>query len=151
MKKTLLGWQHVLLQNLYVPFSINGAFTDVQVPHATGTNTAPYHHRCWLLNFASISSNQYGQKCVKNKPNLQELRCLKACVWPTVTSRAHWAPVKSPPTLQWHRSNSFTTHNGGGVGGGGGWSWMTDIDGAKVTMETGEMANRLKPELNRGT
>ena len=55
MKKTLLGWQHVLLQNLYVPFSINGAFTDVQVPHATGTNTAPYHHRCWLLNFASIT------------------------------------------------------------------------------------------------
>ena len=36
-------------------FSINGAFTDVQVPHATGTNTAPYHHRCWLLNFASIT------------------------------------------------------------------------------------------------
>ena len=55
MKKTLLGWQHVLLQTLYVPFSINGAFTDVQVPHATGTNTAPYHHRCWLLNFASIT------------------------------------------------------------------------------------------------
>ena len=43
--------KHLLLQNLYVPFSINGAFTDVQVTHyAMGTKTPPYHHRCWLWN-----------------------------------------------------------------------------------------------------
>ncbi|MEQ2173318.1 hypothetical protein GOODEAATRI_030946 [Goodea atripinnis] len=46
------GWQHMLLQNLYLPFSINGAFTDVQVTHAMGTNTPLYHHICCLLNFA---------------------------------------------------------------------------------------------------
>lgn len=40
MKKMLLGRQ----QNLYVAFSINGAFT-----YAIGTNTDPYHHRRWLL------------------------------------------------------------------------------------------------------
>ena len=54
-KKTLLGWQHMLLQHLYVPFSINGAFTDVQVTHAMGTNIPPYHHICWLLNFLLIT------------------------------------------------------------------------------------------------
>uniref|UniRef100_A0AAR2KV92 Uncharacterized protein n=1 Tax=Pygocentrus nattereri TaxID=42514 RepID=A0AAR2KV92_PYGNA len=52
LKKTLLGWQQVLLQNLYVPFSINGAFTDVQVTPAMGTNPPPHHQRYWLLNFA---------------------------------------------------------------------------------------------------
>ena len=45
----------MLLQNLYVPFSTDGAFTDVQVHHSTGTYTPPYHHRCWLLNFALIT------------------------------------------------------------------------------------------------
>uniref|UniRef100_A0A3B4CD99 Shugoshin C-terminal domain-containing protein n=1 Tax=Pygocentrus nattereri TaxID=42514 RepID=A0A3B4CD99_PYGNA len=55
LKKTLLGWQHMLLQNLYVPFNINGAFRDVQVTHAMGTNTPPHHQRCWLLNFALIT------------------------------------------------------------------------------------------------
>lgn len=28
----------MLLQDLYVPFSINGDFTDVQVTHTMGTN-----------------------------------------------------------------------------------------------------------------
>ena len=31
----------MLLQNLYVPFSIYGAFTDVQVTHAMYTKTPP--------------------------------------------------------------------------------------------------------------
>ncbi|MEQ2215473.1 hypothetical protein XENOCAPTIV_001497 [Xenoophorus captivus] len=44
----------MLLQNLYVPFSINCAITDVQITNAMGTSTPPYHHRCWLLNFALI-------------------------------------------------------------------------------------------------
>ncbi|MED6237276.1 hypothetical protein ATANTOWER_021960, partial [Ataeniobius toweri] len=45
----------MLLQNLYVPFSNNDAFTDVQVTHdAMGTNIPPYHQRCWLLNFTLI-------------------------------------------------------------------------------------------------
>ena len=52
---TLLGLQHMLLQNLHVPFSIYGAFTDIQVTPAMGTKTPPYHHRCWLWNFALIT------------------------------------------------------------------------------------------------
>lgn len=28
------------------PFKINGAFTDVPVTDAMGTNTTPYYHRC---------------------------------------------------------------------------------------------------------
>ncbi|MED6278638.1 hypothetical protein CHARACLAT_025996 [Characodon lateralis] len=40
----------MLLQNLYVPFSFNGTFTDVQVTHAMGTNTLSNQHRCWLLS-----------------------------------------------------------------------------------------------------
>ncbi|MEQ2291216.1 hypothetical protein AMECASPLE_011155 [Ameca splendens] len=45
----------MLLQNLHVPFSINGAFTDVEVTYAIGTDTAPYHHTGWLLNLALIT------------------------------------------------------------------------------------------------
>ncbi|MEQ2192848.1 hypothetical protein XENOCAPTIV_018377 [Xenoophorus captivus] len=56
LKKSLLGQQQMLLQNLDVPFSINGAFTDVPVTHdALGTNTPPYYQSCWLLNFALIT------------------------------------------------------------------------------------------------
>ncbi|MEQ2190234.1 hypothetical protein GOODEAATRI_033684 [Goodea atripinnis] len=45
----------MLLQKLYEPFNIIGAFTDVKVTHAMGSNTPPYHHRCWLLNFVLIT------------------------------------------------------------------------------------------------
>ncbi len=40
--------QHIVLQNLYVLFSINGAITEVQVTFAKGTDTTPYHDRPWL-------------------------------------------------------------------------------------------------------
>ena len=50
------GRQHMLLQNLYASFSINGAFTEVQVTHdAMGTNTPKYHHR--LLAFELCTGN----------------------------------------------------------------------------------------------
>ena len=46
----------MLFQNLYVPLSINRAFTDVTVGHdAIGTNTPPYHHRHWLLKLALVT------------------------------------------------------------------------------------------------
>ena len=52
-EKTLSGWQHMLLQNLCGPFSINGTFTDVTVVReAMGTNTPRHHHKCWVLNFS---------------------------------------------------------------------------------------------------
>lgn len=40
LKKTSSGWLYLLLQILNVPFTINGAFTDV-TRDATGTNTPP--------------------------------------------------------------------------------------------------------------
>ena len=40
----------MLLQNLYVPFSINGAFTDLKVHHAMGASTPPYHHNAFEVN-----------------------------------------------------------------------------------------------------
>ncbi len=46
-----MSWrQHIVLQNLYVLFSINGAITEVQVTFAKGTDTTPYHDRPWLLD-----------------------------------------------------------------------------------------------------
>lgn len=48
-KKTLISWQRMLLQNLFVPFGINGAFTKMQVAHdALNTKIPPYHHGGWL-------------------------------------------------------------------------------------------------------
>ena len=62
----LLSFLHFIIHHIFngsqawtagrsVPFSIYGAFTDVQVNHAMGTKTPPYHHRGWLLNFALIT------------------------------------------------------------------------------------------------
>ena len=51
----LSGWQHILLQNLYVLFSINGTFRNVSVSNAKGTNTPPYHHRCWLFKLTLVA------------------------------------------------------------------------------------------------
>lgn len=46
----------MLLQNLYVLLSLNGAFMNVQVTRdAMCTDTPPNHHRGWLLNFATIT------------------------------------------------------------------------------------------------
>ncbi len=47
--------QHIVLQNLYVLFSINGAITEVQVTFAKGTDTTPYHDRPWLLDLLLVT------------------------------------------------------------------------------------------------
>lgn len=39
----------MLLHNLYVSFSLNGASTNVQVTHTVCSNAASYHCRCWLF------------------------------------------------------------------------------------------------------
>ena len=70
----------MLLQNLYVPFSIYGAVTDVQVPHdAIGTNTPPYHHRCWLMNFVLITIRMvlflFGQEDTTSMISKNNLQC----------------------------------------------------------------------------
>lgn len=48
LKKTS-RWHHMLLQNLHLPFSVDGAFTDVQVTHTmgTGTTTETSQHLRW--------------------------------------------------------------------------------------------------------
>ncbi len=47
--------QHIVLQNLYVLFIINGAITEVQVTFAKGTDTTPYHDRPWLLDLLLVT------------------------------------------------------------------------------------------------
>ncbi len=47
--------QHIVLPNLYVLFSINGAITEVQVTFAKGTDTTPYHDRPWLLDLLLVT------------------------------------------------------------------------------------------------
>ena len=37
--------QRMLLQNVYISFTVTCAFIDVQVSHDKGTNTPPYHDR----------------------------------------------------------------------------------------------------------
>ena len=53
LKKMASKRQHMLLQNVYISFSVNGAFT-VQVTHAVGTNTPPYHDRPWNFTVVTI-------------------------------------------------------------------------------------------------
>ncbi len=54
--KKMSSWrQHIVLQNLYVLFSINGAITEVQVTFAKGTDTTPYHDRPWLLDLLLVT------------------------------------------------------------------------------------------------
>ena len=55
VKKTLSVWVHMLLQNLYKPFSIDGASPDVYVASSIGTNGPSYRQRCRLLNCALIT------------------------------------------------------------------------------------------------
>ncbi len=54
-KRCLLEGSHIVLQNLYVLFSINGAITEVQVTFAKGTDTTPYHDRPWLLDLLLVT------------------------------------------------------------------------------------------------
>lgn len=56
LKKMLFGGSICCSKNLHVPFSINGAVTDVGVTWAL---IPPYHHRCWLLNFLFLFSLKY--------------------------------------------------------------------------------------------
>lgn len=51
----MFGWWNMYLQNLDVPFSINGAFSDVQDIHAMCTNTPIFYHRCWLWKFVLLT------------------------------------------------------------------------------------------------
>ncbi len=54
--KRLSSWrQHIVLQNLYVLFSINGAITEVQVTFAKGHWHNPYHDRPWLLDLLLVT------------------------------------------------------------------------------------------------
>ena len=55
MKPRCSNTCRMLLQNAYVPLSINDVFANVQVTQAIGTNTDVYHDRHWLLNFALVT------------------------------------------------------------------------------------------------
>ncbi len=52
LKLTLSGEEHMLLQNLYIPFSIHSALQNMQAAHNVCT---PYHQRCRLLNWTLMT------------------------------------------------------------------------------------------------
>ena len=45
----------LLYSPLYVSFSVNDAFTDVNFTYAIGSNAPPYQDRAWLLNFKLVT------------------------------------------------------------------------------------------------
>ena len=55
-KEMLSGWEHLLLLNLYVLFSIDGSFPDVSAAHTIDTNATPGHQRWRLLSYLVIKS-----------------------------------------------------------------------------------------------
>ncbi len=55
LKYTSSGGVHMLLWNLYIPFSIHSAFQNMQAAHTVCTYAPPYHQRCWLLNWTLIT------------------------------------------------------------------------------------------------
>ena len=56
LKNMLPGCKQMLLYNPHIPFSIDGAFPDVQDAHSIGTDASPYHQKCRLLNWALTTS-----------------------------------------------------------------------------------------------
>lgn len=56
MKNARYGWEHMLLQNLYIPFMIDGAFPDARAANFIGADALLYYQRCrlfnWILNLS---------------------------------------------------------------------------------------------------
>lgn len=81
LTKMSSGWQHTLLQSLYVPFTINGAITDEQVPMVTNTPLL------WQkLAFELCTDTFPGQDVQKLFSDGQ--RC-QQCLWMSVIFELH--------------------------------------------------------------
>ncbi len=92
--------QHIVLQNLYVLFSINGAITEVQVTFAKGTDTTPYHDRPWLLDLLLVTVWMilffFGPEHTASIPPKKYLKYW--FIWPQNTFPLCDGPSQMPPS-----------------------------------------------------
>ncbi len=92
--------QHIVLQNLYVTFSINGAITEVQVTFAKGTDTTPYHDRPWLLDLLLVTVWMilffFGPEHTASIPPKKYLKYW--FIWPQYTFPLCDGPSQMPPS-----------------------------------------------------
>ncbi len=92
--------QHIVLQNLYVFFSINGAITEVQVTFAKGTDTTPYHDRPWLLDLLLVTVWMilffFGPEHTASIPSKKYLKYW--FIWPQYTFPLCDGPSQMPPS-----------------------------------------------------
>ncbi len=91
--------QHIVLQNLYVLFSINGAITEVQVTFAKGTDTTPYHDRPWLWTCCWYSLDDPFLLCPEHTASIPPKKYLKYwLIWPQYTFPLCDGPSQMPPS-----------------------------------------------------
>ncbi len=92
--------QHIVLQNLHVLFSINGAITEVQVTFAKGTDTTPYHDRPWLLDLLLVTVWMilffFGPEHTASIPPKKYLKYW--FIWPQYTFPLCDGPSQMPPS-----------------------------------------------------
>ncbi len=92
--------QHIVPQNLYVLFSINGAITEVQVTFAKGTDTTPYHDRPWLLDLLLVTVWMilffFGPEHTASIPPKKYLKYW--FIWPQYTFPLCDGPSQMPPS-----------------------------------------------------
>ncbi len=92
--------QRIVLQNLYVLFSINGAITEVQVTFAKGTDTTPYHDRPWLLDLLLVTVWMilffFGLEHTASIPPKKYLKYW--FIWPQYTFPLCDGPSQMPPS-----------------------------------------------------
>ncbi len=92
--------QHIVLQNLYVLFSVNGAITEVQVTFAKGTDTTPYHDRPWLLDLLLVTVWMilffFGPEHTASIPPKKYLKYW--FIWPQYTFPLCDGPSQMPPS-----------------------------------------------------
>ncbi len=97
---TVWKMQHIVLQNLYVLFSINGAITEVQVTFAKGTDTTPYHDRPWLLDLLLVTVWMilffFGPEHTASIPPQKYLKYW--FIWPQYTFPLCDGPSQIPPS-----------------------------------------------------
>ncbi len=92
--------QHIVLQNLYVLFSINGTITEEQVTFAKGTDTTPYHDRPWLLDLLLVTVWMilffFGPEHTASIPPKKYLKYW--FIWPQYTFPLCDGPSQMPPS-----------------------------------------------------
>lgn len=82
-KRCHFWWQHMLLRDLYVPLSINGAFTD--------GHKQPAYQRCWLLFSLTLISclcDAFNRICVED-----DLQIIVFCLYLCFTQHPNFIGI----------------------------------------------------------